>query len=285
MRKALLLVVLLLASCERQFHVKPGQRVEPCFYCKRVQTYRLGEIDGRFGITREQVLEAAEKGTGFWEQVLGRELYAYDPEGEIVIDFVYGQGQMMVNQMKEFGAQIDGLNLRIQNLKRLCEEKKTVVESARARFEAEISDVGPSVGTAPAREAGFEERAAAYKEALGRIKAAQEEVDKAVNEANRLIDESNALVEEFNQLSTRLDTMAAGSFVRGDDKLPRLSVYVCHHPRDLTHTFTHEFGHGLGLPDLMDEGAVMFGRNPRPEYKVPLVLSPSDAALLRAVGL
>lgn len=58
--------------------------------CPSPITYRIGGIDARFGVSREEFLNAIAEAADMWQKPLGRALFAYKPDnGNLVVNLVY----------------------------------------------------------------------------------------------------------------------------------------------------------------------------------------------------
>src|SRR5437764_119818 len=63
-----------------------------------VLTYRLGTVDSRFGLTQDEVLAALRKAESVWEKGFRQSLFQYDPNGEIVVNFLYDNRQRIAQE-------------------------------------------------------------------------------------------------------------------------------------------------------------------------------------------
>jgi hypothetical protein len=61
--------------------------------CSSPVTYRLGDIDQRFGISRKQLLLALRKAEDIWEETLDVDLFHHLDDGDLVVNFVYDARQ------------------------------------------------------------------------------------------------------------------------------------------------------------------------------------------------
>ncbi len=66
------------------------QRQTPC---TRPIALRLGQIDDRFGLTRDEVLEALRQAEALWERALGRSLFTHSPTAILTVNLVYDERQ------------------------------------------------------------------------------------------------------------------------------------------------------------------------------------------------
>src|SRR3954471_20481541 len=67
----------------------PGAR-RPCLTPIK---YRIGALDPRFGITREDFQQHVEQAAALWGAAAGRKLFSFDARGSLEIDLVYDSRQ------------------------------------------------------------------------------------------------------------------------------------------------------------------------------------------------
>ncbi len=111
---ALLLVVAILFGVGYWYHTVLA-------VCDVPLTYRIGTIDPRFNITEGEVRNAVSSAESLWEDGTDRNLFTYDPEGEIVVNFVYDERQASADAQKEF--------------EKTLEKKEGVSDSVRTEYE------------------------------------------------------------------------------------------------------------------------------------------------------
>ena len=72
--------------------------------CTAAQTYRIGAIDSRFGISNDDVLSDVRTAVNPWEDAAGRTLFRYDENSHvtdvITLNFVYDDRQAATDQLK-----------------------------------------------------------------------------------------------------------------------------------------------------------------------------------------
>ena len=68
-------------------------RAEPAPACQAPIKFRIGAIDPRFGIGREDFRRDVEEAGKLWEGAAGRKLFSYDEKGPLTISLVYDSRQ------------------------------------------------------------------------------------------------------------------------------------------------------------------------------------------------
>jgi len=70
--------------------------------------YRIGEIDERFGMTREEFLSALQSAEKIWEKPSGMDLFTYSNAGSAMpVNFVYDQRQATTEKLKVLDIAVD----------------------------------------------------------------------------------------------------------------------------------------------------------------------------------
>src|SRR5437660_10376652 len=61
--------------------------------CGRPIAYRLGAVDGRFGLTNAEVLEALREAESLWGRAVGRDVFTHDRRATLTVTLVYDERQ------------------------------------------------------------------------------------------------------------------------------------------------------------------------------------------------
>ena len=78
--------------------------------CQEPLTYRIGKVDERFGLTRQEFAIAVDMAAAMWGKPLSHELFREDHNGTIEINLVYDYRQEATDNLKK-------LNFKINNTK------------------------------------------------------------------------------------------------------------------------------------------------------------------------
>ena len=269
--------------------------------CSKTLTYRIGTVDDRFGLSREEFAFLVRKAASVWEAPVSRELFREEPDGRIVVHLVYDYRQ----QSSE----------RLQDLQDAIQDKRDAYDELHARhmilkqeYDRQRDRINRDYEAYRARVSAFNEenRAASVRGGLSqtRYRHLQEERDSLTvfhNELQTREDELRETAETLNSLVAAIDEIAAehnenmdhyrdegdilgGEFSKGhyarQGLKETITIYQFQGREALLRVLVHELGHALGLGHVEDPHAVMY-RLVRDEGGYDL--APADIDALKAL--
>ena len=114
--------------------------------CREPITYRLGNVDERFNLTREEFRTAINMAAAMWGKPFHRDLFREDPDGAIEINLLYDYRQEATDRLKKLNYKIDRskssyeeLKSRLENLKAEYEQKKAGLNSDFNAYNAKVN--------------------------------------------------------------------------------------------------------------------------------------------------
>lgn len=252
--------------------------------------YSIGEIDERFDLNEDEARVIISEAESVWEDATGRNLFSYEEDGELVINFVFDNRQKFIeaeDQLKEKLDATENVSDELQNtyaslvseyneLRVSYATKVEIYEKRLQRYNAEVEKYNEQ-GGAPA---DVYEALSKEKEALD---AEQSSINSLSSKLNVLVEEINSIGEKGNSL---IDTYNEGvgvynktfgeprEFTQGDYVNGTITIYTFEDAEELKLVLVHELGHALSLGHVEGKESAMYyliGEQPE-----ELVLSAED---------
>lgn len=288
---ALLLLAALLALLAGFYRAQPAKVQGPL-------AYRLGDVDGRFSLSRAEAADAVRAAADLWSRAAGRELFRKTATGGIEVRFVYDYRQEAADRLKGISGNIGCTRGSYDALKARFEREREAFRQQEAELQADAREYNRMVAALNA-DIDAANRGGMTEEAHRRLTASQEELDgwqaeldsrfrEQQNEAdnlNRLVVVINGIAASLNLEVIRYNrtgSVLASEFSQGvyERKNDRESITVYHFTSRgrLVRLLAHEFGHALGLGHGSDPGSLMYRLN----QSDSLSLSREDLSALKA---
>ena len=181
--------------------------------CPVPLTYRLGQLDSHFTISRDDAISKLAEAEKAWEEKTGRELFRYDENGTLVVEFVFDDRQADADSegakrqvLDETFAETETLKKTIEDLQKEYEEKtKTyeenvdAYEASLARHNARVARYNDQGGAPPNIHADIERERQVLDTRLGELNADADTLNKLGQSINALGEKSNQLVDAYNK--------------------------------------------------------------------------------------
>lgn len=221
--------------------------------CEEPLSYRIGNIDPKFSVTKEELRITSENAAKIWNDAWGKNLLVYDPLAELSINLVYDERQELTSKINSTKTELEKNNQTI-------EIQIKEYEAELARLEQRIEELNDEIdywnnnGGAP--EDVYSEliqEQESLREEIRSINQSAQELNDKTAKFNSEVDDLNNRVSNFNNL---LDSKPEeGLYIPTENKI---EVYIVNNDETLKHTIAHEFGHAIGLEHVEDPESLMF---------------------------
>lgn len=248
--------------------------------CEDPLSYKIGEIDSRFGLSEREVEEAMQAAAALWSDGVGRPVAITSNDGDIDVTFIYDGRQQMVDGEMRFRERINSENIRMNQLQQDYEREREVFDQRSANYvelanEASqalnelnswVEEKNDSGGFREDDVSVFETRKESVERLQQRVGRERSELDKMAeqinrdtDQLNRLIDQNNQLVEEYNEEYSGEGRFTKATYQNLSDG-GVITVNMFLNKKELTLILAHELGHALGMDHVSNPKSVMYSQ-------------------------
>lgn len=225
--------------------------------CENPIAYKIGIIDSRFKMTRQDLLTDLEEGESAWEKSTNHELFHYRPSDPdaLVVRMVYDDRQQHSTDVSEF-------QNKVQSDKQGLEPKLQEYENHVRDFERRLDEFNKKIDSFNQRHDITEEEYNQLIAEQNALKQEAENLNATARELNRTTEEYNLEVGKLGEKIQEFKQVIEAKPEQGlyDGPNNTITLYFHTDRSELIHTIEHELGHALGIDHLSNLDAVMFAK-------------------------
>ncbi len=236
--------------------------------------YRIGNIDERFDISDDEVRNAISSAESLWEDGTDRNLFTYDPEGDLTINFVYDERQATAEEEEELREildqkegvsdsvkeEYDSLVEKYQKLRATYREAMSVYESKLTAYNAEVAEWNERGGAPKDVYERLNETKISLAKEERRLREFTPELNSLARTINTLGSQGNSIISDYNSLASEYNERFSegGEFTQGDYGHDVINIYEFRSDEELSLVLAHEFGHSLGIDHVDGKTSIMY---------------------------
>ncbi len=248
--------------------------VETASICPVPINYKVGEVDERFSISKEEVIKAISEVELIWETSVGRNLFEYNEKSDFTINLIYDERQQLASTEEEWRIELDLKETRsrqvIEEAKEMADDYQAAqkaYEIKRSEYENKLEKYNQEVETLN-RQGGADSRTFSELQAEQKkltklrdeLEVLEKELNSKIEKANELGQKGNKLIEEYNVDVVKYNEFYGNRdlYTQGDFQRDRINIYKFSNVTELKKVIVHEFGHSLGLGHVEGEESMMY---------------------------
>jgi DNA repair exonuclease SbcCD ATPase subunit len=247
--------------------------------CQEPLTYRIGKVDERFDLSRQEFDVAVGMAAAMWGKPLSRELFREDPTGAIEVNLIYDYRQEASDRLKKLNYKIDRSKNSYEELKSRLENLKAEYEQKKAGFNSDFNAYNAKVNAFNAETESWNRRGGVPQSIHMRLMKEKDELVTLKDnlhvrqeEMKTLVDTINSMVVVINEIASNnnldlVDQQNIGNtlgrefcegFYEYKDGKRSITIYQYDNKYRLVRVLAHEFGHALDLNHSKSGEAVMY---------------------------
>ncbi|HVZ12077.1 MAG TPA: matrixin family metalloprotease [Patescibacteria group bacterium] len=252
MRNLLILIVFAAAAYFFRAQIANLIFVSPC---DTPITYKIGDIDQRFNISRQDFSNDIKEAAYIWDQQEHKDLFEENADGELTISMVYDSRQTLSNTINDLGQKLD-------QEKNSLDPKEAQYKSLSADFKTRLSKLNSDIDYWNSKGGAPEDEYQKLVTEQQSLQAEAKQLNTLAKELNISADEYNAQVGQLNQtvqtFNTAIKSKPEEGLYSGVDST--ITIYFNNGKTELVHTLAHELGHALGMDHVANNTAIMYSQ-------------------------
>jgi phage shock protein A len=259
MKKIIFLIIVIIFAAAGYFYRAPlvTDANQLLYYspCATPKTFRIGTIDSRFDISKEELIQDAEQAGSAWTNSQGLILLRYDPNSNMPINMIYDQRQAL-------NSQINNLNNQVAQQKNTLKPEISDYQQKAAAFKQQSDALNAQIQY-------WNNKGGAPEDVYNKLTAQQQSLEQQATQLQQMAQQLNQSTDQYNQqiqnLNQKVDTFNTvlsstpeeGEYIRNGPS-EQIDIYITNSQRELIHTLAHEMGHSLGLGHNSNPASVMY---------------------------
>lgn len=216
--------------------------------CQIPKKYTIGEVDPRFKVTRDEVLNSARDAESRWDDQSAKILFQYDPNSNFKINLIYDERQAKLDQINAEVSKINNSGSSIEEFRNQLDLEISDYQSDLNDYNSQVSYWNSQGGALPAEYQKLE------KERIS-LQSRQSEINQKAGVLNLQIDEHNL---NLSDVKSQIEDEKNKIVTQGEYKGDEIDIYTFGDLDELRLVLMHELGHSLSREHASDLKSIMY---------------------------
>lgn len=242
--------------------------------CPVPLSYSVGEIDERFNLSKDEIRVVISEAESMWEDATGRNLFSYEEEGDLVVDFVFDDRQQFINEEGSLKNKLDATENISEAIKTTYAQLVEQYNELRMSYETKVQQYEKKLNVYNAEVEKYNKQGGAPEDVYESLSEQKKALDVQLTSLNVLSGQLDALVKEINNIGEKgnslVNTYNKGvniynqtygephEFTQGDYTDGNIKIYTFEDRQELKLVLVHELGHALTLNHVEGEESIMY---------------------------
>lgn len=242
--------------------------------CSKPIEYAIGEVDPKFGISKDQLIQDSREAEKVWENSSGKDLFKYNSEAKLKINLIFDERQqgsieadILENNLQKLDAAHESTIEKYASLSSNYNNKLKAYNANVAEYEKKISDYNKKVKKINSQGGASQDEYDDLKKDRENIKEMFEDLESdrqylnaLAGKTNQVAKQENSIVNQYNANVATYKNKFGGSmeFEKGVFDGENINIYQFRENSDLKMTLIHEMGHALGIGHLNNLDSIMY---------------------------
>lgn len=250
-----LLIVIIAASSfviynKRETYSSLYSALDPC---KNPIKFKVNDVDSRFKLSRQQVIEYSKEAAQIWNEGSNLNLFVYSEDGDLSINMVYDSRQQTSNKINELDKDVGEEKDKLEEMVAKHKADVAAFKQRLANHNEKVQQWNSQGGAPPDEYQKLIEEQRSLEAEANALNDQAENLNIATEDYNVQVGQLNEVISDFNEdLEKRPEE---GLYIGEENKI---EIYFNNNKNELIHTLAHELGHARGVDHNNDSDSIMY---------------------------